>query len=271
MRYRKIGYSILSGIGIEIGALHNPAKLPKKVKVIYCDAVTTEYAAKLFPELKVEEFVQVDHIVDLDKTGLSNFKDEEFDFVVINHVIEHVANPINVIRELFRVIKSGGFVVLSAPDKNYTFDKKRNITSFEHLRREFDENVNSVSDEHFIDFLKGVHPEVFNEEGRFSDALASVRDRREHAHVWDTEAFGEFMQKSITLLNIKADLIYLSKGDDNKFEYFSVWRKSQLGSCSVKLLSLLNAKSFFYIAYDKLLFWINKAYRLLRRLYKSLT
>ena len=60
--------------------------------------------------------------------------DNTFDFVILNHVIEHVANPINAIKEIFRVTR--GLVVISAPDKHFTFDKQRQLTPFDHLMTE---------------------------------------------------------------------------------------------------------------------------------------
>jgi len=147
-----------------------------------------------------------------------------FDFVILNHVIEHIANPINAIKEIFRVTR--GLVVISAPDKHFTFDKQRQLTPFDHLMTEYRNNVTSVSNDHYRDLLRGVNPDAFNHgEKALQDAIDQLRVRREHAHVWSSESFKEFFLASLGMLGLSADCLYESMGTDNKLEYFSVWAK----------------------------------------------
>jgi SAM-dependent methyltransferase len=213
---------------LEIGAFHQPAPIPKHCTIEYGDALPREEIIKLFPELNLgaEALVKVHHICDLDKDGLSIFPPGTFDFVILNHVIEHVANPIFVAGELFRVTKPGGHVVISAPDKRFTFDASRNLTAFEHLLEEYQKGVKEVTEEHYLDFLRGVHPELFQlEPKQFQECLNGAKKRREHAHVWDSKSFTEFMQKSLELSNIKAECKFINRGGKNKLEYFAVWQK----------------------------------------------
>jgi SAM-dependent methyltransferase len=226
--YRNDGYKLLNGHGLEIGAFHQPAPLPAHCTIEYCDVCSPEEIIKHFPELNIsaKALVKVDYICDLDKQGLSIFSPEQFDFVILNHVIEHVANPINIVGELFRITKPGGYVVISAPDKRFTFDHARPLTPFEHLLEEYQNNVTEVTEEHYLDFLRGVHPETSQlSPAEFQGALNGVKQRREHVHVWHSKSFTEFMQKSLELLNVKAECVFLNRGAKNHFEYFSVWRK----------------------------------------------
>jgi ubiquinone/menaquinone biosynthesis C-methylase UbiE len=50
------------------------------------------------------------------------FPDNEFDVVICNHVLEHVENDNKALKEIFRVIKPGGFAIMHVP-MNLTMDK----------------------------------------------------------------------------------------------------------------------------------------------------
>ena len=226
--HRWQGYRLLSGHGIEIGALHAPASLPPSCSVTYVDVITTSEARKLFPEIAASRLVEVGIVSNLDTEGLAVIADSSYDFVVLNHVIEHVANPIRVIGELFRVVKPGGLVVISAPDKRFSFDRDRAITSNEHLLSEYREGVDSVSDEHYKDFVRAVRPQAMSTEA-FGREVLQARERREHAHVWDSIAFEGFLKFALETVGTQANVIYRSSGDSNVLEHFSVWTKIPAG------------------------------------------
>ncbi len=225
MDHRNLGYSLLAGHGIEIGALHNPAKVPDCCKVSYCDAMSADDARRSFPELAALPLVNVTHIVDLDRDALTAFADSSQDFVILNHVIEHVANPIRVITECFRVLKDAGKLVMSAPDMRFTFDRNRALTTPEHLWAEFHQGVTRVSDEHYAEFLHAVHPEAVGDPAVFAGALISVRDRREHAHVWNSDTFRTLLLDVMSHHAVQATPLLQSLADTNQCEYFSVWQK----------------------------------------------
>ena len=49
------------------------------------------------------------------------FKDNSFDIIVSSEVIEHVPDPYKAIQELFRVLKPGGTLVLTTPNRIWYF------------------------------------------------------------------------------------------------------------------------------------------------------
>ena len=232
LKHRLKGYNFLAGNGLEIGALHLPAQVPLRCKVEYCDAITKEQAIQLFPEVDANQFVEVKHICDLDKDGLSLFEDGRFDFVVLNHVIEHVANPIRVIAELFRVTRDGGFVVVSAPDKNYNpFDQNRPLTPYAHLLEEYITGVVEVTDVHYVELMQAVTPEALSlNSDEITNIIKRLRSRHEHAHAWDSPTFADFLTRSFDTLDIVATCVFVSSAEENKLEYFSVWKKGLIGT-----------------------------------------
>jgi SAM-dependent methyltransferase len=72
-----------------------------------------------FSNFKVETFDIVktyspDHVGDITRTNV-NIADSSYDVVACLEVLEHTLNPFAAIRELRRILKPGGFLLLSAP------------------------------------------------------------------------------------------------------------------------------------------------------------
>ena len=134
---RNIASQYLSGEGIEVGALHAPLEVPPGVKVHYVDRMPVSELRKQYPELAAVNVVEAD-IVDNGET-LSSIADNSWDFVIANHMIEHCQNPIGTLENFLRVLKPGGLVYMGVPDKRYTFDIDRPLTSLDHLIRDYKE------------------------------------------------------------------------------------------------------------------------------------
>ena len=60
----------IKGSGIEIGALHNPLRVAKKVNVRYVDRMNNLNLIKQYPELKGRKLVKLDYICDGETLGL---------------------------------------------------------------------------------------------------------------------------------------------------------------------------------------------------------
>lgn len=46
------------------------------------------------------------------------FEDNEFDFILCNHVLEHITNDYKAMQEIYRVLKRGGMAILQIPLQN---------------------------------------------------------------------------------------------------------------------------------------------------------
>jgi len=49
------------------------------------------------------------------ETSLSSYEDKSIDLIVSNHCLEHVEDPLNIVREMRRVIRDGGKIAIVVP------------------------------------------------------------------------------------------------------------------------------------------------------------
>lgn len=84
---------------------------------------------KRFRKLKNLEYITTDlnsPIADV-KADICDlpFKNDEFDFIICNHVLEHIPDDTKAMQELYRILKPGGTAVLQVPyqqDRKNTFE-----------------------------------------------------------------------------------------------------------------------------------------------------
>lgn len=185
----------LSGEGIEIGALHRPVVAPH-LKIHYVDRLPYEEILKQYPELAELTIVKPDIIADAEL--LETIPDESQDFIIANHVIEHMRNPIQALLNWQRVLKPGGHLFLAAPDKRCTFDRERPYTNFEHIVSDYENPSDARDYEAFQEFALevscktfGVRPVAESEiqAKHLWDTQYSI-----HYHVWDFDSFKEFLR-----------------------------------------------------------------------------
>ena len=125
----------LRGVGIEIGAMHNPLRVPKSARVEYLDITPREENIKKFPELNPIDLVHVDHLTNGFK--MDGIASSHFDFVIANHVLEHASNPVGALVQWFRVLKPGGILYCALPRMDITFDKHRKLTHPQHMLEDY--------------------------------------------------------------------------------------------------------------------------------------
>jgi SAM-dependent methyltransferase len=159
-------------VGIEIGAAaHNPFNLPNCINVDYTDDMETEFKNAEFELCGFK--AKVDVIAD----GADlPFKDEEYDYVISSHVIEHFFDPIKAIEEWFRVIKKGGYIFIIAPDHYSMPGETRPCTNYKEL----------------IDRHKGdIKPEDVNMGDLVHPVTGKTLEGHGHWSVWDLKDFIE--------------------------------------------------------------------------------
>lgn len=183
--------SFCHGRGIEIGAMHHPVPLPPELKVRYLDRFSISGLRDQYKEIKDQPMVEVD-IVDNGET-LATLPDASEDFIIACQFIEHCQNPVRAIVNMLRVVRNQGFVLITAPDKRFTFDVDRPITTNQHILDECLHGTEHTALQHFREWTTLVDKITDPVEAEKSVQWLVEKDYSIHFHVWDSDAFIQFL------------------------------------------------------------------------------
>ncbi len=215
-----LSHHFIHGVGIEIGAAQLPVKIPPKAKVTYVDVFSAEDLKKAWPkEYPKLDLVKVDVVDDGEK--LAKFKASSVDFIIANHFLEHCLDPIGTIINMYKKLRNKGVLYMAVPDKRYTFDKKRAITSYTHLLEEHkDKTKKKFLWEHTKDFVKLAEHHKGDIDKRSQELIDS--EYRIHYHVWTQREVTEFFVRLAAdfKLNLEIEAIF-----KNQHEVIYILRK----------------------------------------------
>jgi SAM-dependent methyltransferase len=182
----------LHGHGVEFGPGCKPLKLGPFVSSIrYCDAHDRAGFRELFPEVGglVEQFPDpIDFRLHFDREPfVDRIGRGSLDFVVANHLLEHLVNPIRFLEQCYEVLAPDGLLFLGLPDKRCIFDRDRRRTPLSDLLARYEAGAKEVSDEQIAEFVNQVDRPA--EPLRPGDAERSAefawhRIRSIHVNVW---------------------------------------------------------------------------------------
>jgi predicted SAM-dependent methyltransferase len=210
-----IAASYLRGEGLEIGALHNPLPVPEHARVRYVDRMTTAELRRQYPELDRKPLVDVDVIDDGER--LESVPDRSVDFVIANHFLEHCQDPIGALGTMFRVVRPGGIVYLAVPDKRFTFDVDREITSTEHVLDDHRRGPQGSRRQHFEEWARFVDRVDDAEVGAHATKLLEA-DYSIHFHVWTQADAFELLSVARRELALDFDVeVAIRNGHENVF------------------------------------------------------
>ena len=155
---------------------------------------------------------------DVDCTNEDQVKKlNKYDFVLTSHAIEHFANPIHTLKLWKKyLLNSGGYVLSIIPDYQYCFDRKRPLTSMDHLVSDYMEGIGEDDKTHIEeqkelhDWSCGGHPQFYE--------LCEMNDltRVVHHHTFDIELVEEMFAycgftKVISYKQDELNIVNLSK------------------------------------------------------------
>lgn len=120
-----------------------------------------------------------------------DIQSSSYDFLLSSHVIEHLANPLRGLQEWRRVLRDDGILILVAPHFDATFDRRRPVTTIEHMLEDFRNDVGEDDATHIAEALE-LHdferdPWVESREKFRERCENNASIRGVHHHVFDTE------------------------------------------------------------------------------------
>ena len=125
----------------------------------------------------------------LEASDLATIKDEQYDFLVASHSLEHCANTFRTIGEWLRVVKKGGAILIVVPDRRFTFDCNRPVTTLDHLLSDYEKGVGENDLTHLDEILElhdtGRDPGVQGPTHFRERSLKNYDNRCLHHHVFD--------------------------------------------------------------------------------------
>ena len=215
----------LRGEVLEIGPGHAPFPTSTGARVTFADRSVEGGRDATWPELVGQpRGPDADLDLNLDLHGLHGVSDQAFDAVIACHLIEHLANPIEALREFDRVLRPGGRLVLVVPDRTRTFDSVREPTPLAHVLDDFDRHVTDVDAEHIREFCEAIfgqppiHPEevrAWYDPSQLDDARLELHRKRSiHVHCWTPEEFAVVMVAVLARGLVSWDLVDLYFFDD---------------------------------------------------------
>lgn len=116
---------------------------------------------------------------------------EKYDFVISSNCIEHIANPLKAIEDWLRLIKVGGIFLLVAPKKESNFDHNREVTPFNHLKEDYQNDIKEDDLTHMEEILMkhdlSMDLPAGNIEQFRARSLENFKNRALHHHIFSVE------------------------------------------------------------------------------------
>ena len=195
----KVATQYLRGDGIEIGALGSPLQLPPGTHRHYVDRMSKADLLREYPEMAGRKLVEVD-LIDNGET-LECLPERSVDFIVANHFMEHCQDFLGTLKTHAGKLLPGGTLFYAIPNREFTFDRKRPNTPFEHLVQDHQAGSHLSREAHYLEWarmVEGLEGEAAVDRARLLDQS----DYSVHFHAWDARALFLCLGMSIDFLGL---------------------------------------------------------------------
>lgn len=212
----------LRGSGLEIGAGKSPTPFFGNTVITYCD---------IDPDHNFGAAAS-DVISSVDSDNFKEAINQEFDFVICSHVLEHVDSFIRAIENLLSVIKKNGIVYLVLPDIDYLHDKNwLPYFDFEHHILEY-HNPMAYSKLHDELYINTVIDYIDNSQNDHAILTVAYRDSikqrlipdnmrfMHHKHNYNLEGWVKLLIAVQTFLESKFSILDIGYGHQRKDIHF---------------------------------------------------
>ena len=184
----ELSYRYLCGSGIEIGPLQSPLALRPDTHVRYADHLSLGDARASYPELN--RLPLVSPTIICSPAALAPVAERSVDFVIANHVVEHVPKPLAALHEWLRVVRPGGYLYVAISEYEGPFEQVQPAAPREQLVTDIAQHRNRQELERLRYRLWGAGtppglPDTFNSDtfagliseliGRFQAELIELR------------------------------------------------------------------------------------------------
>jgi SAM-dependent methyltransferase len=154
-----------------------------------------------------------------DAVSMEDIESGKYDFCLSCNVLEHIANPFKAVSEWLRIIKTGGLLLIVVPKKEANFDHNRPVTSFEHLKNDYENNICEDDLGHLEEILRlhdlSMDPPAGTPAEFKMRSLNNLQNRALHQHVFDMELllkiYEYFDLEVLEKTTIKTDYFLLGK------------------------------------------------------------
>lgn len=126
---RNIGEPFIQGVGIEIGAGLNPVRHGGIEKLYFFDKRDPVEFEQYFGAPPEYDLIDLDGIRAQHPNGI--------DFITCHHVVEHLDNPIEVLKEWISMLRQGGVFYLSIPSQGNSIEHGRLATPASHVLEDY--------------------------------------------------------------------------------------------------------------------------------------
>lgn len=209
------------GVGVEVGPGIAPSVLPAPgIEVTYVEACPLEvwpakYAKNGKPGAMPPPELAARYVVG-SAVSLDSFSVSGLDFVFSNHVFEHLANPIRVLKNWLRVLKPGGVIAGVTPDPRYTFDCRQPIMTLSEALLEAERPGHEIARAKYERWTRWTSPSVTPES-------LIERDYSIHVNFFTPETFADVAAHLKASGDI-ADAIMVAAPNQKDFA-FALWKR----------------------------------------------